>query len=232
MKYLYFLLFGILILGLYQYMNSVSPLKTVMEEKIPSPDELWEKQQAEGQSPTGTAVELPSLKSETINSETIKLEVTQQQEVTKARPLEGSEDSVTTQPVVKLPTPNQLWEQQQQNSTENDLPAVPSDFPVISEEQRKAEDALTEQNTGVEIDQELFENDELRYTQKTDEYPPSEVLMGVDLFELGEFEKLDGIVSDDSGYTESLIDPITGISDKELMQKEDGEPASEVELRP
>ena len=231
MKYLYFLLFGLLILGLYQYMSDIPPTKIVVEEKIPSPDELWEKQQAERKLTTGTAVGLPTLK-----SETIKPEVNKQQEVIKARPLDSSEDSVaTTHPVVKvettLLTPDQLWEQQHQNNSENDLPAIPSDFPVISEEQRKAE-ALADQNTDIEIDQELFENDQLRYTQKADVHPPSEVLVDVISFELRELEKLDGIVSNDSEYTDSLIDPMTGISDKELMQKEDGEPPSEVELKP
>jgi hypothetical protein len=224
MKYLYFLLFGLFILGLYQYKGHVLPTKIVVEEKIPSPDEMWEKQQQVAEKLPAN-VELPFLDTETIKK---------QQEVIKATPIDESVDFVTPNPVVKvdtIPTPDQLWEQQHQENRENDVPAIPSDYPVISQEQRNAE-ALADQNTDIKIDQKLFENDQLRYTQEADEYPPSEVLVEVIPFELRELEKSGGIVSNgDSGYAEPLIDPTTGISDKELME-EDGEPASEVELKP
>jgi hypothetical protein len=219
MKYLYFLLFAILIWGIYQYVSHISPMQEIVEEKIPSPDELWKKQQAEGKLPVG-------LESPLFNSEVIVPNLKTQEEMVQPKVLIDNKEIIAEKPMTvvdAIPTPDELWEQQYQDNGENEIPATVLEHPVISDEQRKAE-AL--ENSIVKED---VTNDPLEYREETDEFPASDLLVDVIPFELRELEASSNINQNtDDEYSEPLIDPKTGISDQELMKQKDVEPAIEL----
>lgn len=123
-----------------------------------------------------------------------------------------------------LLSPDELWVQQHQSNREFDLPPTIPDMPVISVEQLEVES----NSNSSEQKSDLHDPLQLSYIE-AEKRPAIESLTEVIPFELQELEN--AIVNNEQQNNieieEPLLDPDTGLSDKELMQIEDSEAASE-----
>ena len=144
---------------------------------LPTPDELWGKQQQKTAESIGTRVLEPKKDNVLIVNRVDK----------------PKQDEKVTKP---LPTPDELWEQQHnlenQANSESFLPGDTPEIPVISQEQMEAEAEakMNAQNGYIETGDELLPDDptNLGYVTEGDELPPSEDFLEVMPFEMIESE--------------------------------------------
>ncbi len=220
-KYLLFFSLSLIIVGFILKHRSEPFDKVEKQAKIPSPDELWKEQQ--------------TIKKQTFDTaEKIKSDITSRKKIIKeniinVNKLEERESSPNSIPA-SIPSPDELWLLQQKENREFDLPATISDRPVITDEQKTVESTVkleTEENNDSKFlldgPYEIIEEETLVVESSKEVVP----------FELRELEALS--ISDKNQniteeLTEPLINPDTGISDRESMQTEDIEPPIESEF--
>ena len=123
-------------------------------------------------------------------------------------------------------TPDELWEQQFKNAIFDELPAIPPDFPAVSEEMRKSEEAyFSSSRPESPLEDDLiaggFSFDELPASLGVTDVMPLELQESEELFRIRKIEGYDDFVS------ESLVDPLTGLSYQEMKDRGDELPATE-----
>ena len=206
----YLLLIGAYVFFMTDLFFETDQVEFVEQNRMPTPDELWEKQQQK----KVNAV----LETQVLEHEKTKLPVTKQEIDLVSMPDKVLQD---------IPTPDELWEQQHQENRENDLPATIPDIPVISEEQRESEALakLPGEQTDITTNKEALLELDISYQ----ELPASHNFLDAEPFELRESERkaIIGITTrTDDMYEEPLLGPSTGLSDDELMNMGDVERAS------
>ena len=205
MKSTYFLLIGLLALIVMMFFmkNNVDTGKLPIEKHI------------------STSIQLPK------EPLIFKKQVFHEKNPDKVGAPKPSKKIISTKQTV-LPSPDELWAQQHQNNREFDLPPTIPDMPVISVEQQEAESAIHDDTTP-----EHHLDDPLTLDHvETIEQPAIESSTVVVPFELQELENtiINNKQQNSIETEEPLIDPNTGLSDKELMQTNDSEATIESDL--
>lgn len=175
-------------------MNEKTPL---IKENILSPDEVWEEQQQK-----------------------VKRVSKKDNAVATVQQVNLPPKAITT--TSKIPDPDKIWEQQHSNNREFDLPATIPTMEVVSVEQLESE---SQYKTNLIEDKSIFDDDLVENGIANEELPAIEsTSMEVVPFELKQLEALEKErKTSNEEYQEPLLDPKTGLSDKELMQAQDTE---------